>query len=95
MNYHSLAAGMAVAVALVTAGVSAEDVNVTGVVISSLCFGILHMSDTQQWPYVVWATAVGLLLGYSAVATGNLLVPIVAHVFTNLISSCIWKLERA
>jgi hypothetical protein len=69
--------------------------NITGVVISSLCFGILHMSGVNQWPYAVWATAVGLLFGYSAVATGNLLVPIVAHVFTNLISSCIWKLEHS
>ncbi len=69
--------------------------NITGVVISSLCFGILHMSGVNQWPYAVWATAVGLLFGYSAVATGNLLVPIVAHVFTNLISSYIWKLEHS
>ena len=40
--------------------------------------GILHLSGSEQWPYVVWATAVGLLLGYSALLTGNLLVPIVA-----------------
>ncbi len=69
--------------------------NVTAVVLSSLCFGILHLSDRQQWPYVVWATAVGLLLGYSALSTGNLLVPIVAHIFTNLVSSCFWKLGRS
>ena len=68
--------------------------NVAGVVVSSLCFGILHLSGFQHWPYVVWATAVGLLLGYSALATGNLLVPIVAHIFTNLVSSCFWKLKR-
>jgi hypothetical protein len=66
--------------------------NVTGVVITSLCFGILHMSSLQQWPYMVWATVVGLLLGFSVLATGNLLVPIVAHIVTNLVSSCIWKL---
>jgi hypothetical protein len=41
---------------------------------------------------VVWASIVGLLLGFSALATGNLLVPIVAHVATNLISSYLWKL---
>ena len=68
--------------------------NFTAVIVSSLCFGILHLSGFQQWPYVVWATAVGLLLGYSALATGNLLVPIVAHMVTNLISSCLWKLGR-
>lgn len=69
--------------------------NVAGVVVSSLCFGILHLSGFQHWPYVVWATIVGLLLGYSALATGNLLVPIVAHIFTNLVSSCFWKLKRS
>jgi hypothetical protein len=69
--------------------------NITAVVISSLCFGILHLSGPQQWAYVVWATVVGLLLGYSALATGNLLVPIVAHILTNLVSSCFWKLKHS
>lgn len=69
--------------------------NVAGIVVSSLCFGILHISGSEQWPYVIWATLVGLLLGYSAVATGNLLVPIVAHILNNLVSSCLWKLERS
>lgn len=70
----------------------AVGLNLTGIVASSLLFGILHLSGPQQWPYVVWATAVGLLLGFSAVATGNLLVPIIAHVLTNWLSSYIWKL---
>jgi len=69
--------------------------NITAVVISSLCFGILHLSGRQHWAYGVWATAVGLLLGYSALATGNLLVPIVAHILTNLVSSCFWKLRHS
>ncbi len=68
--------------------------DITAIVISSLCFGILHLSGPQQWAYVAWATVVGLLLGYSALATGNLLVPIVAHILTNLVSSCFWKLRR-
>lgn len=66
--------------------------NITAVVVSSVCFGILHLSGLQQWPYAIWATMVGLLLGYSALATGNLLVPIIAHVVTNFVSSCLWKL---
>ncbi len=69
--------------------------DITAVVVSSLCFGILHLSGSEQWPYVVWATTVGLLLGYSALLTGDLLVPIVAHIFTNLVSSCFWKLGRS
>jgi hypothetical protein len=70
----------------------AVGLNPTGLVATSLLFGVLHLSGPQQWPYVVWASAVGFLLGYSALATGNLLVPIVAHVVTNLLSSYLWKL---
>jgi uncharacterized protein len=74
--------------------ISALGLNVTGLVLSSFCFGILHLGGMQQWPYAVWATVVGLLLGYSVLDTGNLLVPIVAHICTNLISSCVWKWEN-
>lgn len=69
--------------------------NLTGVVLTSLCFGILHLSGSQQWSYVVWATIIGFLLGFSALITHNLLVPIVAHTFTNLISSYLWKLGQS
>lgn len=68
--------------------------NLTGLILSSICFGVLHLSGYNQWSYVVWATTVGLILGYSALATGNLLVPIVAHILTNFISSVIWKLRE-
>ena len=66
-----------------------------GLVLSSLCFGVLHMSGLQQWPYMIWATIIGLVLGGSVLFTGNLMVPIVAHVVTNLISSFVWKLKQA
>lgn len=65
--------------------------NTEGLIISSLCFGVLHLSSPKQWAYVVWATTIGAMLGYSTIVTGNLLVPIVAHIATNLISSCLWK----
>jgi membrane protease YdiL (CAAX protease family) len=65
--------------------------DVEGLLLSSLCFGVLHLSSLKQWPYVVWATIIGLALGASVVVTGNLLVPIVAHISTNLISSALWK----
>ena len=64
-----------------------------GLVITSLCFGILHLSGIEQWPYAVWASVVGFILGYSVLETGNLLVPIVAHVVTNLVSSYLWKID--
>lgn len=69
--------------------------NVTGLVISSVCFGVLHMSGRNYWPYVIWATVVGAVLGYSIIATGNLLIPVVAHIVTNLISSITWKLKHS
>ena len=67
----------------------------TGLVLSSLCFGVLHMSSRGQWPYAVWASAVGLALGGSALVTGNLLVPVVAHVVTNFVSSLSWQLRHS
>ena len=64
-----------------------------GIILSSLCFGVLHMTNIQQWPYAVWATAIGLLLAFTMVETGNLLIPIVAHITTNLVSGLVWKLN--
>ena len=69
--------------------------DLVAVIVSSLVFGILHLSGLQQWPYVVWATVVGFALGYTALITGNLLIPSVAHILTNLISSSLWKLGNA
>ena len=66
--------------------------NATGIIASSVSFGVLHFNSLQQWPYVVWATTVGLFLGFSAVQTGNLLVPIIAHILTNIISGYMWKM---
>jgi uncharacterized protein len=64
-----------------------------GIVLSSLCFGVLHMTDTRQWPYAAWATLIGIILGFTMVETGNLLIPIVAHVTTNIVSGLSWKLS--
>lgn len=69
--------------------------NLAAVIVSGICFGVLHLSGADQWPYVVWATTVGLILGLSALYTGNLLVPILAHVITNLVSSYFWKWEHS
>ena len=64
-----------------------------GIVLSSLCFGVLHMTNLQQWPYAVWATLVGMILAVTMVETGNLLIPIVAHITTNFVSGLSWKLK--
>jgi hypothetical protein len=68
--------------------------NWIGILVSGASFGVLHMSGVQQWTYVVWATAIGIILAIGAVATGNLLVPVVAHIVTNLVSSVLWKLRQ-
>ncbi|MEM7593744.1 MAG: CPBP family intramembrane glutamic endopeptidase [Cyanobacteria bacterium P01_A01_bin.83] len=67
--------------------------NITAVAISSVLFGVLHLSGNGQWPYVVWAGIVGFALGYCALITGNLVVPVVAHIITNLVSGTLWKIN--
>lgn len=68
--------------------------NWLGILVSGASFGVLHMSGVQQWAYVIWATIIGIILAMGGVATGNLLVPVVAHIVTNLISSSLWKLRH-
>ncbi len=69
--------------------------NLMALGLSSLCFGLLHMGDLRQWPYMLWATCVGGVLGYSAMVSQNLLVPVIAHVLTNMVSSLVWKLKTS
>ena len=68
--------------------------NLAAVVLSSILFGVLHLSGAGQWPYVVWASVIGFALGYCALITGNLLVPVLAHVVTNLVSGLLWKINH-
>lgn len=67
--------------------------NLAAVFVSSILFGVLHLSGNGQWPYVVWAAIVGFALGYCALVTGNLVVPVVAHIITNLVSGFLWKIN--
>jgi membrane protease YdiL (CAAX protease family) len=73
----------------------AVGLNIPGLIVSSCVFGILHFSGSQQWPYVLWATIVGFAFGYTVLLTGNLLIPIIAHIVTNLIASCLWKAQHS
>ena len=66
-----------------------------GIFLSSLCFGVLHMTSLQQWPYAVWATLIGMILAFTMLETGNLLIPIVAHITTNFVSGLAWKLVKS
>jgi uncharacterized protein len=64
-----------------------------GIIISAACFGALHIGNHQWFPYAAWAAGVGAILGFTYVETGNLLIPIVAHIVTNWLSGLIWKLD--
>ncbi len=68
--------------------------NMLGLIVSSLAFGVLHLSGENQWSYVVWATIIGGILGYIAIITGNLAIPIIAHILTNFISGLLWKFGK-
>lgn len=68
--------------------------NWAGIIGTSLCFGILHAGTRQHWPYALWATIVGGFFAYSAVATHNLLLPIVAHTCTNWLAAILWKMQQ-
>jgi membrane protease YdiL (CAAX protease family) len=50
-----------------------------GLWVASLIFGILHGPSKQLWPLGLWAAVMGALLGVVYEATGNLVVPAVAH----------------
>jgi uncharacterized protein len=65
--------------------------NGLGIWVSGLCFGVLHLNGREQWLYAVVASGMGLLLGWIAVETHNLLIPIVVHILVNLLSAGLWK----
>lgn len=52
------------------------------VLATSICFGIAHVY--QGWRGVVATTVAGLVMGALYVATGNLLLPVVAHILGNM-----------
>jgi membrane protease YdiL (CAAX protease family) len=62
-----------------------------GILLSGLLFGALHWLGWQGWPYAVWASGVGILMGIGLWLSGNLLVTIVAHTLVNWIGVCTWK----
>lgn len=69
--------------------------NGVGIVITSLVFGTLHMSSWRHLPYTLWATTVGLGLGFLTIATHNLLPVIIAHALTNSLSGYFWQRHQA
>jgi uncharacterized protein len=62
-------------------------VQVAGLVIASLAFGVLHqVKGPGRWVWATWATVMGLLLGVVFCLTGSLVGPILAHVAINAVN---------
>ena len=68
----------------------------TGLIMSSLAFGIFHDPSCQQKSYIISAIVTGLILGTLYLKTGSLWAPIMAHVMHNAISLLIlrYKLKQ-
>jgi membrane protease YdiL (CAAX protease family) len=58
-----------------------------GVVGSSVLFGLLHqVRGPSRWVWIMWAMAVGLVLGTIFAATGSLVGPLLAHAVVNAVN---------
>lgn len=59
----------------------------TGLWISSILFGLVHVPPTRQWLYwPFFAAAMGLVLGWLYLWSGSLLFPIVLHAGINFLN---------
>ncbi|KAI5066069.1 hypothetical protein GOP47_0018693 [Adiantum capillus-veneris] len=65
-----------------------------GITVTGLLFGVLHLTGGRKTAFAIWASFVGILYGLACVATGNILVPMVAHSANNLIGATIWRLRQ-
>lgn len=58
--------------------------------ISGVAFGVLHNSGGRNWAFAGWAAVVGSLYGAAYLATGDIAVPVGAHVLANLSGAVLW-----
>lgn len=63
----------------------------TGIIISSIAFGLLHLPGARYWIYAFWATFSGIILGYLFIVTNTLWCPIIAHMVNNIIGMFMLK----
>ncbi|MBS2008689.1 MAG: CPBP family intramembrane metalloprotease [Cyanobacteria bacterium SZAS TMP-1] len=57
-----------------------------GLVPAACAFGLAHLPRIYYFPYALWATYVGLLMGFLLIATDSLYSPIIAHALINFAS---------
>ncbi|MFP4498027.1 MAG: type II CAAX prenyl endopeptidase Rce1 family protein [Vulcanimicrobiota bacterium] len=58
----------------------------TGILVSSLIFGILHTPSQKAWFMGVWTALAGVAFALLYKITGNLFIPMVAHMLNNLVA---------
>ena len=68
---------------------------VPGVVVSSVVFGALHIGGGRSAAFGVWASAVGVCYGATALYTGSVAAPAAAHAIANIASAVYWNATRA
>src|SRR3989338_5814823 len=63
----------------------------TGIIISSLAFGALHLPGFKLWIYAIWAFLSGVFFCYLYIFSGSLWLPIIAHTVNNIIGMFMLK----
>ena len=80
---HYLAGGLMAAVAeeplFRGVLVATIDQPIAGIVVAAVAFALCHWLRKEFWPFWFWAIWEGVLFGILFVATGSLLVPMIAH----------------
>jgi membrane protease YdiL (CAAX protease family) len=66
----------------------------TAIILTSILFGIAHLSFRNVYPAVT-TSMIGLLLAYSVVKTKNLSTSIIAHVLFNIASFSIYLIGKS
>lgn len=62
-----------------------------GVLIAGAVFGALHNSGGRNWAFAAWATVVGAAYGAAFLATGDVAVPMGAHVLSNVAGGILYQ----
>ncbi|KAL1327992.1 uncharacterized protein LOC107481844 [Arachis duranensis] len=65
--------------------------NLNGVGVAALIFGVLHLGNGRKSSFAIWATFVGLAYGYATILSSSLVIPMASHALNNLIGGLLWR----
>ncbi|KAM5568055.1 hypothetical protein ABKV19_015895 [Rosa sericea] len=65
--------------------------NLSSALVVALVFGVLHLGSGRKYSFAVWASLVGFVYGYAAIASSSLVVPMVSHAVNNLVGGILWR----